>query len=66
MLTPAVLAALVPAPEPLPEPVVIIWRRVHGCCDFFCKAPASDAERIIWHDLVQMGLSHDDYEVKQG
>jgi hypothetical protein len=67
MFTPAVFAALLPAPEPpLPEPVVIIWRRVNGCWHFFCRAPISDAERIVLHDLCEMGLGHEDYEVKQG
>jgi hypothetical protein len=64
MLTPAVLAVV--APEPPPDTVVIIWRRVQGCWHFFCRAPVSEAERIILHDLIQMGLSHEDYEVKQG
>lgn len=64
MLTPAVLAAV--APEPSPEQVVVIWRRVQGCWQFFCRAPVSNAERIVLHDRVQMGLSHEDYEVKQG
>lgn len=63
MFTPAILAALLPTPEPPPEPVVVIWR---GCWHFFCRAPCSDAERIVLHDLIEMGLCHEDYEVKQG
>jgi hypothetical protein len=65
MFTTAVLSVM-PASEPPPEPVAVIWRRVHGCWHFFCKAPFSDAERIVLHDLCEMGLGHEDYEVKQG
>lgn len=66
MFTTAILAALLPASEPPIETVMVIWRRVNGCWHFFCKAPISDAERIVLHDLIEMGLCHDDYEVKQG
>jgi hypothetical protein len=66
MLTPAVFSVLLPAPEPPPEPVCVIWRRVHGCWHFFCRSPISDAERIVLHDLIEMGLGHEDYEVRQG
>ena len=66
MFTTAVLSVLVPAPEPAIEPVAVVWRRVHGCWQFFCRSPISDAERIVLHDLIEMGLCHEDYEVKQG
>jgi hypothetical protein len=65
MFTSAVFAQLVVV-DPPPEPVCVIWRRVHGCWHFFCRAPLSDAERIVLHDLCEMGLGHEDYEVKQG
>lgn len=65
MLTPAVfsLPAIVEAPD---DPVCVIWRRVHGCWHFFCKAPLSDVERIVSHDQVEMGLSNEDYAVRRG
>jgi hypothetical protein len=66
MFTPAVLA-IAPSPvEHEPLPTCVIWRRVHHRWDFFCKAPASDAERIIRHDKGQMELVDEDYEVTIG
>jgi hypothetical protein len=62
------LAVLAPASRPVLEPVptCVIWRRVHQRWDFFCKAPASDTERIIRHDKGQMDLMDEDYEVTIG
>jgi hypothetical protein len=66
MMTPAVLAVVIPTVEPEPSPACVVWRRVHGCWDFFCKAPSEDAERIIRWDRVQMMLVDEDYEVTIG
>lgn len=67
MLTPAVFSLILPAAVDLPpEPICIIWRRIHGDCDFFCRSPRSDAKRIIAWDRLQMGLADEDYEVTQG
>jgi hypothetical protein len=66
MFTPAVLAVVIPTVEPEPSPACVVWRRVHQHWDFFCKAPAYDAERIIRHDRRQMGLVDEDYEVTIG
>jgi hypothetical protein len=67
MLTPSVFAVLTRRPEPDP-PVrcCIIWRRVHHHWDFFCRAPLSDAERIVDHDCREMGLENEDYQVWRG
>jgi hypothetical protein len=67
MFTTAVLSLIIPAPEsPPPEPVCVIWRRVHGCWHFFCKAPKSDVDRVILHDMIQMGLTDEDYRDLEG
>jgi hypothetical protein len=66
MFTPAVLAHTSQAVDREPAPACVIWRRVHLRWDFFCKAPAHDAERIIRHDRVEMGLVDEDYEVTIG
>jgi hypothetical protein len=66
MLTPSVFTT---TPRPEPDPPVtccIIWRRVHERWDFFCRAPLHDAERIVAHDCREMGLEHDDYQVRRG
>jgi hypothetical protein len=72
MLTPSVFAALTRRPEPDP-PVrcCIIWRRAElangaRSWDFFCRAPLSDAERIVDHDCREMGLENEDYQVWRG
>jgi hypothetical protein len=66
MLTPAVLAVVSRSLDREPAPACVIWRRVHQHWDFFCKAPAEDAERIIRYDRVQMMLVDEDYEVTIG
>jgi hypothetical protein len=66
MFTPAVLAVVPRSLDREPEPACVVWRRVHSRWDFFCKAPAHDAERIIRHDRVEMGLVDEDYEVTIG
>jgi hypothetical protein len=67
MLTPAVFSLILPAIVEAPvDPVVVIWRRVHLCWHFFCKAPLSDVERIVHHDQIEMGLPNEDYEVRRG
>jgi hypothetical protein len=52
--------------SPVPFPVCIIWRRVHGSWDFYCRAPQYDIARIIRWDRQQMGTSEQDYQVTQG
>lgn len=64
MVTPSVLAR-VTTPQ-VPRCGCIIWRRVEGCWDFFCRAPFHDAERIVLHDQIAMGLSNADYQVRRG
>lgn len=65
MLTPAVLAR-VTTPQVPPLRCCIIWRRIYGCWDFFCRAPFDGAEQIVEYDRLQMGLSHEDYQVRRG
>jgi hypothetical protein len=66
MFTPAVLAAAPRLCDHTRVPSCVIWRRVHGHWDFFCKAPAADTERIIRLDRGQMLLVDEDYEVTIG
>lgn len=65
MMTPSVLARAT-TPQAPPLRCCIIWRRVHHCWDFFCRAPLHDAERIVLHDQIAMGLSNEDYQVRRG
>ncbi len=66
MAMPVILALVSEPITQAPTGVCVIWRRVHHHWDFFCKAPASDTERIIRHDKGQMGLVDEDYEVTIG
>lgn len=73
MLTPSVVPR-VTTPQAPPLRCCIIWRRalhywdgrVHRCWDFFCRAPFEDAERIVLQDQSALGLSNEDYQVRQG
>jgi hypothetical protein len=54
MLTPSVLAR-VTLPQVPPVPPVrccIIWKRVYGCWDFFCRASFDEAEQIVEYDRL--------------
>ena len=63
MLTPAALAAVVPAGAVEGAPVCVIWRRLDGCWDYVCRAPDVDVERIIMLDQFDLGTKRHDYRV---
>lgn len=49
------------------QPVAIVWKRVHGHCDFFRIVDSlEEAEAVVKTDMVLSGLDRGHYEVKQG
>ena len=66
MFTPWVIGRVATRPQPPPERMCVIWRRVHGEWDFFKRVPADEVEVIVRCDAAVHGFDMAHYKVMVG